>query len=82
MTEFIVVSWCAASINQATGGERLNAAAPGQESMEFKMSKRSIAKLAYTAAAGVSGTRDTFVYVVQEEGGGKTHNRVVIQIKN
>ncbi len=34
----------------------------------------------YTPPAGLSGTRDTFVYVVSETGGGTAHNRVVIQI--
>lgn len=34
----------------------------------------------YTPPAGLSGTRDTFVYVVSETGGGKAHNRVVVQI--
>jgi len=34
----------------------------------------------YTPAEGISGTRDTFVYVVEEDGGGKANNRVVIQL--
>lgn len=35
----------------------------------------------YTPANGVGGTRDTFVYTVEEAGGGRASNKVVVEIK-